>query len=322
MSLALTLILLIIGFILLIKGADLLVDGSSALARRLKISYLVIGLTIVSMGTSAPELIVNIIASLQGNTQIAIGNILGSNIANIFLILGIAAIIYPLAVTKGTTWKEIPFSLLAALVMGVLANDYLIDGQNSSLLSRIDGIVLMSFFVIFIYYTFGIARQEGANTEAMKVKEISLVKSIIFIVLGLVALVIGGKLVVDNAVNLALWLGVSESLIGLTIVAVGTSLPELATSAVAAYKKNFDIAVGNVVGSNIFNIFWILGLSAIIKPLPFSPANNFDILVVIIASLFLFTFMFIGQRRILERWQGVMFLLFYGAYVTFLIYQG
>ena len=322
MSLALTLILLIIGFILLIKGADLLVDGSSALARRLKISYLVIGLTIVSMGTSAPELIVNIIASIQGNTQIAIGNILGSNIANIFLILGIAAIIYPLAVTKGTTWKEIPFSLLAALVMGVLANDYLIDGQNSSLLSRIDGIVLMSFFVIFMYYTFGIARKDGANTEVMKVKEISLVKSIIFVLLGLAALVIGGKLVVDNAVNLALWLGVSESLIGLTIVAVGTSLPELATSAVAAYKKKFDIAVGNVVGSNIFNIFWILGLSAIIKPLPFGLANNSDVLMVIIASLFLFTFMFVGQRRILERWQGVMFLLFYGVYVTFLIYQG
>lgn len=313
---------LIIGFCLVIKGADLLVDGSSSLAKKLKVSALAIGLTVVAFGTSMPELVVNIIASIQGNAEIAIGNILGSNIANILLILGISALIYPLAVTKGTVWKEIPFSLLAALMIGVMANDYLIDRVNFSVLTRTDGLALISFFIIFMYYIFGISKGKGANKDDVKIKEYNITKSIFLIFLGLVGLVIGGKLLVDNAVILAQALGVSASLIGLTIVAVGTSLPELATSTVAAYKHNVDIAVGNVVGSNIFNIFWVLGLSSLIKPLPFLPQNNLDILMVIFASLLLFTFMFIGQRRILERWQGGMFIILYIGYIVFLIIQG
>ena len=318
----LTIIFLIVGFALVIKGADFLVDGSSSLAKKLKISALVIGLTVVSFGTSMPELVVNIIASVQGSAEIAIGNILGSNIANILLILGISAIIYPLAVTKGTTWKEIPFGLLAALMVGVMANDYLIDKVNFSSLTRTDGLALISFFIIFLYYIFAISKGKGANADDVEIKEYDIAKSVFLIFLGLVGLVAGGKLIVDSAVSLAMMLGVSASLIGLTIVAVGTSVPELATSAVAAYKRNVDIAVGNVVGSNIFNIFWVLGISALIKPLPFQSSNNLDILMVIFSSLLLFTFMFIGKRRILERWQGVMFLFLYAGYIAFLIIQG
>jgi len=314
-------VLLVIGFILLIKGADLLVDGASSVGRRLNISDLVIGLTVVAFGTSSPELFVNIFASLKGNTEIAIGNILGSNIANIFLILGISAIIFPLAVGKGTVWKEIPLSLLAALLLGVMANDRMIDRSEISALTRIDGIVFLAFFIIFMYYTFGIAKRIEGIDNHIPQKQHSLLKSLLFVIAGLVGLGIGGNWIVDAAVHIASKLGVSQSLIGLTIVAVGTSLPELATSAVAAYKKNPEIAVGNIVGSNIFNIFFVLGISAIIKPLPFNPDSNIDIAAVILASLLLFLWMFTGKKRSLDRWEGVVLLILYIGYVAFLIYK-
>ena len=317
-----TALLLIVGFVLLIKGADYLVEGSSSLAKRFKISDLVIGLTIVAFGTSAPELIVNLVSSVQGNSEIAIGNIIGSNICNIFLILGISAVIYPLTVSRGTTWKEVPFSLLAAVMVFFLANDAIIDGQGFSMMTRIDGFVLLAFFVIFMYYIFGIAKKGDIPEDMSGLKIRPLGISILMILGGLVALVIGGKWVVDSAVEIATAFGVSQSLIGLTIVAIGTSLPELATSAVAAYKKKCDIAVGNIVGSNIFNIFWILGLSAVINPIPFQAKSNPDIFMAIFASLMLFLVMFIGKKRILERWQGVIFVLIYIAYVIYLIIQG
>jgi len=317
----LTYILFIIGFIALIKGADLLVNGASAIAKKLKVSDLVIGLTVVAFGTSMPELFVNIFASLSGNSAIAIGNILGSNIANILLILGVSAIIFPLKVTKGTVWKEIPMSLLAALLMGVMANDYLIDQINNNALTRTDGLALIAFFIIFLYYTFGIAKNE-TNTDSVSVnKNYSLFKSVWLILLGLAGLVIGGQWIVNGAIAIAGLLGVSQSLIGLTIVAVGTSLPELATSAMAAYRKNADIAVGNIVGSNIFNIFWILGLSSIIKPLPFQPTNNLDIGMTIFSTFLLFLWMFVGKKRILQRWQGLSFISLYTGYIIFLILQ-
>ncbi|HAH04651.1 MAG: Na+/Ca+ antiporter, CaCA family [Parcubacteria group bacterium GW2011_GWA2_43_17] len=317
----LTYILFIIGFIALIKGADLLVNGASAIAKKLKVSDLVIGLTVVAFGTSMPELFVNIFASLSGNSAIAIGNILGSNIANILLILGVSAIIFPLKVTKGTVWKEIPMSLLAALLMGVMANDYLIDQINNNALTRTDGLALIAFFIIFLYYTFGIAKNE-TNTDSVSVnKNYGLFKSVWLILLGLAGLVIGGQWIVNGAIAIAGLLGVSQSLIGLTIVAVGTSLPELATSAMAAYRKNADIAVGNIVGSNIFNIFWILGLSSIIKPLPFQPTNNLDIGMTIFSTFLLFLWMFVGKKRILQRWQGLSFISLYTGYIIFLILQ-
>lgn len=315
-----TYLLFAVGFGILIKGADWLVDGASSLAKKLKIPVIVIGLTIVAFGTSAPEMVVNIFASAQGRTDIAIGNVLGSNILNIFLILGIASIIFPLAVKKNTVWKEIPLSLLAAIAIGLMANDALIDHSGSSAITRIDGLMLLAFFAIFMWYIYGISK--GGGGEEVSIKEIPIPKSLLFIGLGIACLVLGGKWIVDGAVQLATSLGVSESLIGLTIVAAGTSLPELATSAVAAYKKNADIAVGNIVGSNIFNIFLILGVSSIIRPLPFSVNNNIDVLMTIAASLALFAFMFIGKKKLLERWQGALFIAIYVAYVIFLIIKG
>ena len=313
-----TYILFIIGFFLLIKGADLLVDGSASIAKKLKISSIVIGLTIVAFGTSAPEFIVNIFASVRGNSEIAIGNILGSNIANILLILGISAIIYPITAKKNTVLKEIPLSLLAAIVLGLMANDLIIDGASFSGITRIDGFILLSFFIIFLYYTFGITKSDKDIVEE-EIKVFSYSKAVIFIILGLAGLVIGGKWIVDGAIKIAELFNISQSLIGLTIVAIGTSLPELATSAIAAYKKQSDIAIGNVVGSNIFNIFWILGASAIIRPLPFSNSSNGDIAMTIFASVILFIVMFIGKKRVIERWQGVFMVTLYAGYVVFLV---
>ena len=313
-------VLFVVGFVILIKGADLLVDGASAIAKRFKVSDLVIGLTVVAFGTSTPELFVNVMASIQGNTDIAIGNVVGSNIANVFLILGVSSIIYPLAVAKGTVWKEIPFSLLAAIVLFVVANDQLLDGSQVSDLTRIDGLVFLSFFIIFIYYTYSIAARIEGMEEHIPDKQYGWLRSSLYIILGLAGLTFGGKWIVDGAIALATKFGMSESLVGLTIVAVGTSLPELATSAVAAYKRNVEIAVGNVVGSNIFNIFFVLGISATIKPLPFQMKNNRDIGVVIFSSLLLFLFMFTGKKRSLDRWEGLIFLACYGVFVAYLVF--
>ena len=318
-----TYILLLIGFVFLIKGAGFLVDGASSLAKKFNISNLVIGLTVVAFGTSTPELFVNLFASFNGTTDIAIGNIVGSNIVNILFILGIAAIIYPLKVGRGTIWKEIPMSLMAALLLLIMANDSMVDGLGFNTLTRSDGIILITFFIIFLYYTFGIAKVQNNNDESpIVLKVYSGLASTGLVALGLVGLVLGGKWIVDSATIIAANLGLSDALIGLTIVAIGTSLPELATSAVAAFKKNTDIAVGNVVGSNIFNIFWILGISSVIKPLPFRPELNFDLWVVVAASALLFGWMFLGKRHTLERSQGVIFVLLYILYIAVIVIRG
>lgn len=313
-------IFLIFGFILLIKGADFLVTGASVLAKKIGVSDLVIGLTIVAFGTSTPELLVNIFSSAQGNTEIAIGNVIGSNICNILLILGVSALIYPLTVTKGTVWKEIPFSLLAVFVVGFLSNDILFDQADYSAFTRSDGLILLSFFAIYFYYVAGISNVD--NGQQQQSGKSSLIKSLVMMVGGLIALIFGGKMVVDGAVKIASDLGVSQSLIGLTVVALGTSLPELATSAVAAYKKNSDIAIGNIVGSNIFNIFFILGVSSLIKPLPIVESINFDILVLIASTLLLSFFMFTGKRRVIDRWEGGLFIFCYVVYMINLIRGG
>lgn len=318
----LTYLLFLAGFILLIKGADWLVDGAASIAKKLNVSSIVIGLTIVAFGTSMPEFVVNILASAQGKTEIAIGNIVGSNIANILLILGISAMIYPVVSKKNTVWKEIPLSLLAALLLGVMANDGIIDGGTFSGLTRIDGMVFIAFFIVFLYYTFGIAQTVKDTTEEAGTKKLSYGRCVLFILGGLLGLVVGGKWIVDGAVKIAELFDVSQSLIGLTVVAVGTSLPELATSAVAAYKKQSDIAIGNIVGSNIFNIFWILGISASIRPLPFTPEANVDIGMAILASAILFLVMFIGKKRVIERWQGALMIAIYVGYTAFLIARG
>jgi cation:H+ antiporter len=315
----LTYILFIAGFIVLIKGADFLVDGSVSIAKKLKISNIVIGLTIVSFGTSAPEFFINIFASAKGDTEIAIGNILGSNIANILLILGVASIIYPITAKKNTVMKEIPFSLLAIALLGIMANDKIFEGSLFNGIGRIDGLVFLSFLIVFLYYTFGISKSSEENIEEEKTKSFGMIQSICFVIFGIVGLIIGGNWIVDGAIKIAESFKISQSLIALTVVAIGTSLPELATSAVAAYKKQSDIAIGNVVGSNVFNIFWVLGISALIRPLPFNSSSNTDVFMTIFATVILFIAMFIGRKHTIERWQGVIMVLMYIGYITFLI---
>lgn len=313
-------VLFVIGFVLLIKGADWLVDGASSVAKKFNVSNIVIGLTIVSFGTSAPELIVNLIASFQGSSDLAIANVIGSNISNALLILGVAAFIFPLAVKNNTVFKEIPFALLAAVVLFFMVNDILIDNAAASVLSRADGAVLLLFFIIFLYYSFGIAKIEGEGREVIKQHPIW--KSILMIVIGMIGLALGGQWIVDGAIAIATVFGMSEALIGLTIVAIGTSLPELAASVVAAMKKKSDIAIGNVIGSNIFNVFWILGFSSLIRPISFSPSLNVDIYFMAVMMVVLFLFMFIGKRNVIQRWQGSALVVFYAAYIVYLIYRG
>lgn len=318
----LTYLLFIVGFFILIKGADLLVDGAASLAKRFHVSDLVIGLTIVAFGTSAPELIVNVFASYKGNTELAITNVLGSNIANTFLGLGIAAIIFPLIVQRSTVINAIPLSLLAAMVTGILANDFIIDHISPSLISRIDGLILICFFIIFFSYTLHLAKEKqepaGEITQVMPVW-----KSMVFIASGLVGLTFGGDWIVNGAVKMALALGMSQALIGLTIVAVGTSLPEIVTCAVSALKRKNDIAIGNVVGSNIFNIFWVLGISATIRPLDFDLKINFDVWINILAALLLFLFLYISNKtHTLKRVHGILFSVLYVVYIVFAVLRG
>ncbi|MBI5222411.1 MAG: calcium/sodium antiporter [Candidatus Magasanikbacteria bacterium] len=309
----------VIGLAILIVGAEALVRGSASIAKKLRISSLVIGLTVVAFGTSMPELVVNMFSAWRGTADIAIGNVIGSNIANILLILGIAAIIYPLRVKGSTVWKEVPFAVLAVALVFLLGNDVTLDGGIKNIMTRTDGLVLMAFFIIFMFYIFGLAKTEGKPED---IKVYSWAYSIISTLLGLGLLCWGGKMLVDNSIVLARLAGLSEALIGLTIVAVGTSLPELATSVIAAIHHHDDIAIGNVVGSNIFNVFWILGLTSTILPLPFNSAVNFDVLVCLITTVLLFLFMFVGTRRRLDRWQGAMFILLYAVYIAYLVYRG
>lgn len=310
---------IIVSLLILILGAEGLVRGASSVAKKAGISSLVIGLTVVAFGTSAPELIVNLVSAFKGSSEIAIGNIVGSNIANILLILGLSAIVYPLSVKKSTVWKEIPFALLAMILVYTMGNDALFDGVAHNAITRTDGFSLIAVFIIFMFYTFGIAKTEGKEGE---VKIYSWLTSILLVSAGLIFLFFGGKVLVDNAVILARIAGLSESLIGLTIVAVGTSLPELATSLVAAFHRQDDIAIGNIVGSNIFNVFWILGLTGTILQLPFNSSINFDVLVGISATFLLFFFMFVGSRRKLDRWQGACFVALYIFYTVYLIQRG
>jgi len=316
----LTLVLLVFGFVFLIKGADYLVQGSSSLAKKLQVSDLIIGLTIVALGTSTPELVVNLVASFRGTADLAIGNVLGSNIANILLILGVSATIYPLVVHKNTVYKEIPFALLAVLALFFLVNDQDLASQQANLLSRGDGLVLLLFFLVFMYYVFSVAVTKPNSEDAVLEEEIEVLpmwQSWMMIIAGILGLVFGGQWVVDSAVAIAKMLGVGEKLIGLTVVAVGTSLPELVTSAMAAYRQKTDIAVGNVVGSNIMNILFILALTAVVSPLSFSNDLQVDLWMVIGVTVLLFLALFVGKRRLLERWQGVVFVLIYLAYILY-----
>ncbi|RIH66310.1 sodium:calcium antiporter [Mariniphaga sediminis] len=309
-------LLLVFGLVLLIKGADWLVSGAASLAKKYHVSDLVIGLTIVAFGTSMPEMVVNVIASVQGFNDIVLGNVLGSNIANLFLILGITGIIYPLVVQSSTTWREIPLSLLAVILLFLLANNlFLFEGP---VISRYDGFILLLMFGVFMFYIYRLSKTDTAPND-VAVSDMSGFKIYTFIIVGLAGLVIGGRLVVDNAVKIATVLGLSEKIIGFTIVAVGTSLPELATSVVAALKKNTNIAVGNIIGSNIFNIFLVIAISSVVSPVTFNVSFNTDIYLLAGGTLFLFAAMFTGGRKRLDRWEAVILLIVYLTYTTWLV---
>ncbi len=313
-----SILLIIVGFLFLMKGADFMVNGSSALARKNNVSDLAIGLTIVSFGTSAPELVVNSFASFENHPDIVFGNVIGSNNINLFIILGIVGLITPITVQSSTVWKEIPLSLLAVLALFILANGFFF--QDVNVLSRIDGLLLFLLFVLFLIYVHKQLKIDDSETK--KSKEIrSSINIWGFIIIGLAGLIIGGKLVVDSAVDIATDMGVSEKIIGLTIIAAGTSLPELVTSIVAALKKNSDIAIGNIIGSNIFNILFILSVSSFVNPLEYNVNFNSDIYLLGGGTIFLFIAMFTGKKKKLDRWEAGILLAVFIIYTLNLIWK-
>lgn len=313
-------LILVCSLAMIVFGANFLVDGASAIAKRFNIPNIVIGLTIVAFGTSSPELAVSSYSAWTGNSEIAIGNVVGSNIFNILLILGVSSMITPLTILRNTVMKEIPLSLLAAVVLYVMVHDTTLNEGSRDLISKGDGIILLGFMAIFMYYLVHLAKSSG-ESEDLEIPTISAYKSIFYTLGGLGLLVVGGKFFVDSAVNLAVSFGMSQAVIGLTIVAAGTSLPELATSVVAALKKNSDIAVGNVVGSNIFNVFFILGLSSLISPLEKGSITEIDMLTCIGASVALMLSGYLLGKFRISKVEGFIFLILYVLYVAFQVGQ-
>lgn len=314
-------LLLLGGLALLIKAADWLVKGSSDIAARFGISSLVIGLTIVSFGTSMPELLVTLVAGLRHNADLAIANVIGSNIANVLLVLGIAALIRPLPVKDSTVVSEIPFSLTAAILVGFLANAALFTSHTALSISRFDGAMLLVFFVMFLLYVYKMSRSSDYFAGHGGV-HLPTSRAVLYMLGGVAGLYFGGEWVVDGAVGMAGRWGVNDAMIGLTIVAIGTSSPELVASAVAAYRGETDIAVGNVVGSNIFNLLWILGFTSTLVELPFETVNNTDLLMVIGASVMIILAMVSSRDRTIQRPHGALFVGLYAAYLAFVILRG
>ncbi|MEG2786231.1 MAG: calcium/sodium antiporter [Romboutsia sp.] len=323
-------LLLLFGFLLLVKGAEYFVDGSSSIATLLKIPPLIIGLTIVAFGTSAPEAAVSITASIQGQNGIALGNVIGSNIFNLLCVVGMSAFIAPLSVKKSILIKEFPFLILASVLLLVLSDDLLFQQTQNSILSNGDGLVFLMLFGIFMYYlleiTFNsrnkISTQETSITSSKEITasySIPLPKAILMSLIGIIGIVIGGKLVVDCASNIALNFGVSEKMIGLTIVAIGTSLPEFVTSVVAASKGESDIAIGNVIGSNIFNILFILGVSALISPMPVDPSLFLDIVIMIFVTIIAYVFAL--RKKDINKSEGIILIIAYVTYMMLVIFK-
>jgi cation:H+ antiporter len=315
-------LLFVLGFVLLIVGAGWLTDGALKLARRLRASELAIGLTVVSIGTSVPELVVNVFASLRGNADLAVGNVLGSNIANVLLILGVAGAVRALPIRDRTILSEIPISLAATLLVGFLANAALFSSVRVLTISRLDGLILLGFFGLFLGYVYRTG-QDDLPEDGSKPRSVDSAAGVTTRILGGVfALTLGGEWVVGGALEIIEIVGVSESLIGLTVVAIGTSAPEFATSVSAAYRGNTDVAVGNVIGSNIFNLLWVFGVSALIRPLPFDILSNTDLVMVVLSSALLLLAMAVGRSNTIDRWEGWLFLGVYGAYLAFLGVRG
>lgn len=303
---------LVVGLVLLVKGADWLVDGASKLAKRLGVTDLVIGLTIVAFGTSMPEFVVNMVSVADGATDLAITNILGSNIINTLVILGCSALVCPLVAQRSTVRLDIPLNIVAGVL--VLVFVFISSPMEPKGLSRIEGLALLVVFAAFLVYTFYTAKADATTTTESS--PFPLWKCVVLILVGLVCLVVGGEMIVKTAVAIARYCGVAESVIGLTIVALGTSLPELATSVVAAFKHNNDIAIGNVVGSNIFNVFFILGTSAIIKHLPVYPGIEIDAALVAVSAIAVWLLL-CNKNRSINRWGGALLLVIYAGYLTY-----
>lgn len=326
-------LLLIGGLILILLGANGLTDGAASVAKRFHIPSIVIGLTIVAFGTSAPELTVSVSSALKGSADIAIGNVVGSNIFNTLMIVGCTALFAPIVITRNTLRKEIPLCILSSVALLICANDVFLNKAPENILNRADGLLLLCFFVIFMGYTFAIAFKPATATqteqikpptteeEETEVKSLPWWKSILYIIGGLAALIFGGQLFVDGATGIARNLGVSESIIGLTLVAGGTSLPELATSIVAALKKNPEIAIGNAIGSNLFNIFFVLGCSASITPLHLNGITNFDLFTLVSSGILLWLFGLFFAKRTITRIEGGIMVLCYVAYMVVLIHH-
>lgn len=315
-------ILLIIGFVLLIKGADFFVDGSSSVAKILKVPTIIIGLTVVAFGTSMPELSVSVTAALRGSNDLAVSNVLGSNIFNLLVVLGCCALVKPVAAKWSLLKKEFPFSILITIILLLVDSDFsimkVIDGNKGFVLGRWAGLLFLILFVLYIYATVKSAlrsRAEAKDMEEEEYKTMSTLKSGIYIVIGLIGIVWGGNLVVDSASNIALTFGWSQTFIGLTIVALGTSLPELVTSVVAARKGENDLAVGNVVGSNIFNILLILGVSSFITPITLDVTAVYDTIILIIASIVVYVSAI--SKREIQRKEGILFLVCYFAFFLY-----
>lgn len=320
--LVLSIIKLVIGFLLLVKGADYFVEGASSIAKKLRIPAFVIGLTIVAFGTSAPELAVSLTAALKGSNDIAIGNVVGSNIFNTLVVLGASAAITPIAVEKGMIKKDYPLSIFAAILLGVLSLDMILFKAPQMTISRMDGVILLIAFAFFMYSTVKDGLKERANSNpeheaAVANMYMPVWKSLLILVVGLAGIVIGGDLSVEGAKEIARAFGLSEALIGLTIVAFGTSLPELVTSIVAARKGESDIAVGNVIGSNLFNIFFILGTSATVLPMNVSETYLYDIAVLV--AVMVLTYIPIAKTKKVGRPMGIVMVLAYFAYTAYLI---
>lgn len=321
----LSIIYLIVGLALILFGANWLTDGASSVARRMGISELVVGLTVVAFGTSAPELAISIISAVNGNPELAVGNVVGSNIFNILIIIGVTAMVRPMLIEKSIMTNEIPLVILSSLVLLIMANTVFLDGASANVITRSSGLVLMLFFAIFMRYTFSQAKKADNASEDPAAKAVSekaempLWKASVAILAGLAALVFGGKGFVAGASDIASAFGVSDAIIGLTIVACGTSLPELATSVTAAVKGKPGIAIGNVVGSNIFNIFLVLGASASISPLTLGKIGNVDLLTLLGASMLFWIFGWFIKTRTITRGEGAFLVVCYVGYVVWLI---
>lgn len=310
-------IFIIVGFVALVKGADWLVDGASSVAKRFGISDLVIGLTVVAFGTSMPEFVVNMVSVAEGSTDLAITNILGSNIINTLVILGLTALVYPVTSQKRSRDFDIPMSIIAGVLVLIFVGVQLPFGETGKGIGRMGGIILLALFAYFLYNTFRHAKDHPEDATAEAVKEIPVRRAIALILGGFVGLVVGGELIVKSAVDIATRCGVSEAVIGLTVVALGTSLPELATSVIAAFKHNSDIALGNVIGSNIFNVFFVLGTSAAIRPLPAYEGIELDACVAALGSIIVWMAVKTNHERKVQRWAGALLLLVYIGYLAY-----